>query len=77
MRIWARLISSRLSNETWQATFVIPAGFETNSCFNKTYMSALTFRDTDDAAYETFNTDFRRLRPDWQIAPAIYRTWHG
>lgn len=73
--VWARLVLHRIKDETWQSTFVIPKGFSHNRCFNVALMEKATQRES--LAWDVFNHDFPRLRPDLQIAlsGSVHHAW--
>ena len=63
-KVWCRIVFSRVASDTFKATFsVLPQG---NHCFNLEYLKKCL--ESEDAAFDVFEHDFARLRPDIQKA---------
>ena len=65
---WARMVLNRVNNETWQSVYTVPEEYAHNRCFNIELLRRAT--GNEDLAFDVFEHDFSRLRPDLQLALA-------
>ena len=73
--VFIRILLARITDPTWQATFVIPDGIQSNRCFHENYVRQCV--QSEDRAYDLFVTDFMHLAPDWQrnLTDRTYGQW--